>query len=101
MPSWCSALPGAIRLALQITPNASKTRVVGVQGDCLKLRLRAQPIEGKANEALVKWVARSLGVARGAVVITHGVTSRKKLIVVSSAELTVNEVVKLLNVDVA
>jgi len=95
---WCSALPGAIRLAVQITPNASKTEVVGVQGDALKLRLQAQPIESKANEALIKWAAKTLGVARGAVVITHGHTARKKLIAVSSASLTVDKVVKLLNV---
>lgn len=101
MAPWCSALPGAIRLAVQITPNANKTEVVGVLGDALKLRLQAQPVEGKANEALVKWLAKSLGVARGAVVITHGLTYRKKLIEVSCADLTVAEVVKRLNVPEA
>ena len=59
-------LPGAIRLALQITPNARKTEVIGVLDDTLKLKLQAQPIEGKANEALVNFLAKTLGVPRSA-----------------------------------
>ena len=90
--AWCSALPGAIRLAVQITPNARKTEVIGVLDDALKLKLQAQPIEGKANEALVKFLAKTLGVARSAVTITHGHTNKKKLIEVVSATLTPEEV---------
>ena len=90
--NWCSALPGAIRLALQITPNARKTEVIGVLEDALKLKLQAQPVEGKANEALVKFLAKTLGVARGAVTITHGQTNKKKLIEVRSGTLTPDEV---------
>jgi uncharacterized protein len=93
---WCSALPGAIRLAVQITPNAKKTEVIGVLDDALKLKLQAQPIEGKANEALIKFLAKALSVPRGAVTITHGQTSKKKLIEVVSATLTADEVEKLL-----
>jgi uncharacterized protein (TIGR00251 family) len=93
---WCSALPGAIRLAVQITPNAKKTEVVGVLDDALKLKLQAQPIEGKANEALVKFLAKTLDVPRGAVTITHGQTSKKKLIEVVSATLTAEEVAQRL-----
>ena len=90
--SWCSALPGGIRLAVQITPNAKKTEVIGVLDDALKLKLQAQPIEGKANEALVKFLAKALGVSRGAVTITHGQTNKKKLIEVVSATLTLDDV---------
>lgn len=94
--SWCSALPGGVRLAVQITPNAKKNEVVGGLDDALKLRLQAQPIEGKANEALVRWLAKSLGVARSAVVITHGLTNKRKLIEVSSANLMPDDVARLL-----
>ena len=95
---WCSVLPGAIRLALQVTPNAKKTEVVGVLDDALKIKLQAQPIEGRANDALVKWLAKTLGVARGAVLVTHGLTSKRKLIEVSSATLTLDDVARLLDV---
>jgi len=94
--AWCSALPGAIRLAVQITPNAKKTEVIGVLDGTLKLKLQAQPIEGKANEALIKFLAKTLSVPRSALAITHGQTSKKKLIEVVSTTLTPDEVEKLL-----
>jgi uncharacterized protein (TIGR00251 family) len=94
--AWCSALPGGVRIAVQITPNAKKTEVIGVQGDALKLKLQAQPIEGKANEALIKYLAKVLSVPRSAVTITHGHTNKKKLVEVVSATLTPEEVERLL-----
>jgi uncharacterized protein (TIGR00251 family) len=94
--NWCSALPGAVRLAVRITPNAKKTEVIGVLDDALKLKLQAQPIEGKANEALVKFLAAALDVPRSAVSITHGLTSKKKLIEVVSATLTPEQVAQRL-----
>jgi uncharacterized protein (TIGR00251 family) len=95
-PAWCSALPGGVRIAVQITPNARKTEVIGVQGDALKLKLQAQPIEGKANEALIKYLAKVLSVPRSAVTITHGHTNKKKLVEVVSATLTPEEVERVL-----
>jgi uncharacterized protein (TIGR00251 family) len=80
---FCTA--GGVRLAVQITPNAKKTEVIGVLDDALKLKLQAQPIEGKANEALVKFLAGALEGAAGAVTITHGHTNKRKLIEVTSA----------------
>ena len=79
---WCSAVPGGLRLAVQIQPNAKQGGVVGVFDDALKLRLQAQPIEGKANAALVTFLAQALGVPRSAVSITHGLTSKRKLVLV-------------------
>jgi uncharacterized protein (TIGR00251 family) len=93
--AWCSALPGGVRLAVQIQPNAKKTEVVGVLDDALKIKLAAQPIEGKANEALVKWLAGALGVSRSAVTLTHGQTNKKKLLEVTG--VTVEDVGRLLN----
>ena len=94
--AWCSALPGAVRLAVQIQPNAKKTEVIGVLDDALKLKLQAQPIEGKANDALVRYLAETLSVPRSAVTITHGQTNKRKLIEVKSSSLTVDEVARLL-----
>ena len=81
--AWCSARPGGIRLAVQITPNARKTEVIGVLDDALKIKLQAQPIEGQANEALIKFLAKALSVPRSAVTITHGHTSKRKLVEVA------------------
>jgi len=77
---------------VQITPNAKKTEVVGVLDNALKMKLQAQPIEGKANEALVRYLAETLSVPRSAVTITHGLTSKHKLVEVRSSDLTVDAV---------
>ncbi len=69
-----------MRLAVQITPNARKTEVVGVIGDALKIKLQAQPIEGQANAALIKWLSQQLHLPRTAITLTHGTTNRRKLL---------------------
>jgi hypothetical protein len=93
---WCSALAAGVRLAVQITPNAKKTEVIGVLDDALKLKLQAPPIEGRANEALVRYLAERLDVPRSAVSITHGQTSKRKLIEVRSSTLDPAEVAERL-----
>lgn len=96
MSGWCSALPGGVRLAVQITPNAKKTEVIGVLDGALKLKLQAQPVEGQANEALIKFLAKVLGLPRSAVIITHGLTSKRKLIELRSPQLGVDAVERCL-----
>jgi uncharacterized protein len=90
--TWCSALPAGVRLSVQIQPNAKKTEVVGVLDDALKLKLQAQPIEGKANEALIRYLAEVLSVPRSAITITHGLSNKRKLVEVASKSLTPDEV---------
>ncbi len=84
MQDWCSVTPDGVRLAVQITPGAKKNEVLGVHDGALKLKLQAQPIEGQANEALVRYLAKALAVPRSAIRITHGLTSRKKLLEVAA-----------------
>jgi uncharacterized protein (TIGR00251 family) len=81
-----------VRIAVQVQPGAKKTEVVGVHGDALKLKLQAPPIEGRANEALVKFLSSVLSVPKSAVTITHGQTNRRKLVEVASKGLTPEEV---------
>lgn len=81
---------------MHIQPNAKKTEVIGVLDDALKLKLQAQPIEGKANEALIRYLAGALKVPRSAITITHGQTNKKKLLEITTASLTPADVEKLL-----
>ena len=94
--AWCSPIAGGVRLALQVTPNAKKSQVIGPLEDVLKLRLQAQPIEGKANEALIRFLAELLDLPRSRINITHGQTSKKKLVELSGTQLTVDGVVRSL-----
>ena len=87
-PPWCSLIPGGVRLAVQLMPNAKKTEVVGLFSDMLKIRLHAPPVEGKANEALVRFLAERIGVARSAVQITHGHLNKRKIIEIQSVRVS-------------
>ncbi len=59
-------------------PGAKKTGVAGVHGEALKVRLAAPPVEGKANEALIAFVAERLDLRRAEVELVRGETSRDK-----------------------
>ncbi|OWW19047.1 DUF167 domain-containing protein [Noviherbaspirillum denitrificans] len=89
---WCSSTQGGIRISVQITPNAKKSEVIGVLDDALKIRLQAQPIEGKANDALVRFLADMLSVPKSAVTITHGHTNKRKMIEVTAPGITIERV---------
>lgn len=76
------------RLAVKLTPGASADRIDGWDVDAegrpvLKVRVRARPVEGEANEALVKLLARALGVAKSAVSVQRGGQSRTKILEVA------------------
>ncbi len=73
------------RLAVKLTPGASADRIDGWDVDAggrpvLKIRVRARPVEGEANEALVKLLARALGVPKSAVSVQRGGQSRTKIL---------------------
>jgi uncharacterized protein (TIGR00251 family) len=74
---------GAVRFSVRVQPRASRTEVAGVQGDAVRVRVQAPPVDGAANEALVAFLAESLGVPRRDVHIVGGATSRTKLVEVS------------------
>lgn len=81
MSTWYRlAADGRITLTLHIQPGAKKTEFAGLHGDALKIRLAAPPVDGKANEALVRFVAETLGLAKSAVNLKSGQTSRRKVL---------------------
>jgi len=77
---------GRITLTLHIQPGAKKTEFAGRHGDALKIRLAAPPVDGKANEALIKFVAETLKLPKSAVNLKSGQTSRRKVLEVIGAE---------------
>ena len=79
--------PTGIRLRVRVQPRASRTEIAGPYGNAVKVRLAAPPVEGAANEALARFIARHLGVPRSAVSIESGATSRSKIIDVDGIDL--------------
>ena len=63
---------GGVRLRLRIQPRAARTELVGLHGDAIRIRLSAPPVDGAANEALLKFLADKLSVPLGAVRLTAG-----------------------------
>lgn len=68
------------RLAVKVTPRASRNEVVGWMDDRLKLRIAAPPQDGRANEALEVFLADELGIARRRVRVAVGHTSTSKIV---------------------
>jgi uncharacterized protein (TIGR00251 family) len=77
-------------LELKTIPNAPRDAIVGWLGDALKVKVHAPALEGRANDALLDFLAQELGVPRRAVTLLRGDKSRHK--VVRIAGLTLAEV---------
>lgn len=74
---------GGVLLQLSVMPNAKRTEVDGLHDGALRVRLAAPPIDGRANEALVAWLAKSLGVPRRDVEVLRGESSRRKQVAIA------------------
>jgi uncharacterized protein (TIGR00251 family) len=80
-----AAMAGGVRLALRLTPRASRNGVDGIVADAegqplLKLRLVAPPVDGAANEALIAFLAKTLSLRKADITIRSGETSRIKIL---------------------
>jgi uncharacterized protein len=72
--------PSGATFAVKVHPRAKKNAVTGELGGALKLSLTAPPIEGRANEACIEFLANLLKVRRSSVTIASGQNSRRKVI---------------------
>ena len=80
MADWLREFGGSITLTLHIQPGARTTEVAGIHGDALKIRLAAPPVDGKANAALIEFVAQRLGVAKSLLSLKSGHSARRKVL---------------------
>ena len=69
-----------VTLSIRIQPRASKNEIVAMAGGGLKIRLTAPPVDGAANEALVKFLSAALSIPRSNIEIISGHTSREKIV---------------------
>ncbi len=87
-PCW-RLVPGGAELRVRAQPNASKDQIEGQAEDAagqtfLKVRVRAVPEKGKANDAIEKLIAKALGLPKSAVSVEKGETQRIKIVRISS-----------------
>lgn len=78
---------GDLRVRLQ--PRAKRDEIVGVRGGALVVRVTAPPVDGKANAALCKLLAKALGVAPSTVAVIRGQSARDKVVRVDAVETAV------------
>ena len=76
------------RLKLRIVPNAKRNEVTGEHGDAVKIKVAAPAIDGKANEALLEFIAEKLGLHRRNLTLIAGEKSRDKLIEIAGLDAT-------------
>ena len=75
---WLVPTPGGVLLQVRVVPRASRSETGALCGERLKVRLQAPPVEGKANRALVAFVAGALGIPRRNISVVSGEKSRAK-----------------------
>jgi uncharacterized protein len=80
LPSYVSSTGDATVVETFGQPRSAKDSIVGVQGAALKIKVKAAPVEGKANDAVIALLARGLGVATARLHVVSGRSSRHKRI---------------------
>jgi uncharacterized protein (TIGR00251 family) len=85
-PSWLRPVPAGVELRILVQPRAGRDQLVGVQGDELKVRLAAPPVEGAANAACCGFFAKLCSLPKSRVTLVAGESSRHKRLLLSGAE---------------
>jgi uncharacterized protein len=82
---WYRQDDNTITLTLHVQPGAKQSEIAGLHGDALKIRLAAPPVEGRANEALLRFIADRFGVPLRNVELLRGSQSRHKIVNVTGS----------------
>ena len=83
---------GGVEIVIHAQPRASRSEVVGLHGDALKVRLAAPPVDGAANLELIRVMAKVLGVPKSSVEVTRGHSSKSKVVRVAGLAVDVARV---------
>ena len=85
MSEWYRHNGETLTLTLHVQPGAKRTEVAGLHGEAIKIRLAAPPVEGRANEALLRFIAESFGVPLRQVALKQGGQSRHKVVAITGS----------------
>lgn len=87
MTAYASQIKDGITLLLHLQPRAKREGLVGEHNGRLKVAVKAAPVDGAANEALIRLLADIFGLPRSAVVLLAGNTSKEKRVLLQHIEL--------------
>ncbi len=89
-----------IKLFIKVTPNSKKigfNGVIEVEGKSyLKLGIKSPPIDGKANEAVIKFISEYFNISKGLITITSGLTSKYKAVTIAQENQEITTKIKTL-----
>ena len=88
MPYLTDASDGRLLIYLHVQPKGSKSRIVGLHDQRLKIAVSSPPVDGKANKEVLRFLASVFGVHKKDVVLKAGLQSRKKTVLISSISAT-------------
>ncbi|MDR0665748.1 MAG: DUF167 domain-containing protein [Helicobacteraceae bacterium] len=89
---------GAIELKIKATPNAQKDMIVGVRNGELAVKINAAPENGKANAALIAFMAKTFKIAKGAIAIARGEAGRHKVLRLPDSPQTREKLEEIANI---
>jgi uncharacterized protein (TIGR00251 family) len=95
-PEWARWQQDGLRLRFHAQPGAKRTVIGGEHGGRLRVALHAPPVDGKANEELLRHLAARLGLKKSAVELVAGLTSREKSVLVQCNQAEARVLVALL-----
>lgn len=84
---WYRRSGDTLSLTLHVQPGAKRSEIAGLHGDALKIRLAAPPVEGRANEALLKFIAGLFAVPLRDTALKQGGQSRHKVVAVTGSSI--------------
>lgn len=87
MADWYRRRDDVVTLTLHVQPGAKRSEIVGLHGDALKIKLAAPPIEGRANDALLKFLAGIFAVPLRNVELHQGGQSRHKVVAIVGSKI--------------
>lgn len=87
MPTWCRRDGETITLTLHVQPGAKYSEIAGLHGDALKIKLAAPPSEGRANTALLRFIADLFAVPLRNTGLRQGEQSRHKVVAVTGSKV--------------
>jgi uncharacterized protein len=87
MAEWIKSKDENILISVKIQPGASKDLITGIREGFLLIKLCSPPVDGRANDSLIRFVAGRLNVSRSSIQIIHGIKNRKKLLEVASVSI--------------
>ena len=80
--SWLVQRSTSVIIQVWVQPNARVSGVVGLHGEALKIKVRAPPVDGAANDALEEFLSQRLGVPRKAISLIKGARERQKTLII-------------------